>query len=107
MQLPDLGKPSYMRTARNKTPVLYDEKENDIQIGKGVVLRDGTDVAIIACGVLVHESLEAAEKLSAEGIDATVVDMHTIKPLDTDLIDSLAEKSERLLPLKTILSLEG
>ena len=92
MQLPDLGKPSYMRTARNKTPVLYDGKENDIQIGKGVVLRDGTDVAIIACGVLVHESLEAAEKLSAEGIDATVVDMHTIKPLDTDLIDSLAEK---------------
>ena len=92
MQLPDLGKPSYMRTARNKTPVLYDGKENDIQIGKGVVLRDGTDVAIIACGVLVHESLEAAEKLSAEGIDATVVDMHTIKPLDTNLIDSLAEK---------------
>ena len=52
MQLPDLGKPSYMRTARNKTPVLYDGKENDIQIGKGVVLRDGSDVAIIACGVL-------------------------------------------------------
>ncbi len=92
MQLPDLGKPSYMRTARNKTPVLYDGKEDDIQIGKGVVLREGSDVAIIACGVLVHESLEAAEKLSAEGINATVVDMHTIKPLDTDLIDSLAKK---------------
>ena len=82
MQLPDLGKPSYMRTARNKTPVLYDGKEDD----------EGSDVAIIACGVLVHESLEAAEKLSAEGIEATVVDMHTIKPLDTDLIDALAEK---------------
>ena len=63
MQLPDLGKPSYMRTARNKTPVLYDGKEDDIQICKGVVLREGSDVAIIACGVLVHESLEAAEKL--------------------------------------------
>ena len=92
MQLPDLGKPSYMRTARNKTPVLYDGRENEIEIGKGVVLREGSDVAIIACGVLVHESLEAAEKLSAEGINATVVDMHTIKPLDTDLIDSLAQK---------------
>ena len=92
MQLPDLGKPSYMRTARNKTPVLYDGKENEIEIGKGIVLREGSDVAIIACGVLVHESLDAAEKLSAEGINATVVDMHTIKPLDTELIDSLAQK---------------
>ena len=63
MQLPELGKPSYMRTARNKTPVLYDGKENEIKIGKGVELREGTDVAIIACGVLVHESMEAALSL--------------------------------------------
>ena len=81
-----------MRTARNKTPVLYDGRESEVEIGKGIVLREGSDVAIIACGVLVHESLEAAEKLSAEGISATVVDMHTIKPLDTDLIDSLSQK---------------
>jgi len=92
MQLPGLGKPSYMRTARNKTPVLYDGKENSIQIGKGIVLTEGNDVAIIACGVLVHESLAAAETLRAEGINATVVDMHTIKPLDTDLIDKLAKQ---------------
>ena len=92
MQLPDLGKPSYMRTARNKTPVLYDEKENSIKIGKGIVLTEGNDVAIIACGVLVHESLAAAETLRAEGINATVVDMHTIKPLDTELIDKLAQQ---------------
>ena len=92
MQLPGLGSPSYMRTARNKTPVLYDGRESEVEIGKGIVLREGSDVAIIACGVLVHESLEAAEKLSAEGISATVVDMHTIKPLDTDLIDSLSQK---------------
>ena len=92
MQLPNLGRPSYMRTARNKTPVLYDGKEDQIEIGKGVVLTEGKDVAIIACGVLVHESLEAAEKLRAEGINATVVDMHTIKPLDTELIDKLSQK---------------
>ena len=97
MQLPDLGKPSYMRTARNKTPVLYDGKENSIKIGKGIVLTEGNDVAIIACGVLVHESLAAAETLRAEGINATVVDMHTIKPLDTDLIDKLAKQCGALV----------
>lgn len=92
MQLPELGKPSYMRTARNKTPVLYDGKENEIKIGKGVELREGTDVAIIACGVLVHESMEAAKSLAEHGINASVVDMHTLKPLDVDLINRLSEK---------------
>ena len=92
MQLPSLGSPSYMRTARNKTPVLYDGKENQIEIGKGVVLKEGSDVAIIACGVLVHESPVAAKELERQGISATVVDMHTIKPLDTNLIDELAKK---------------
>ena len=85
MQLPNLGSPSYMRTARNKTPVLYDGREDEIKIGKGITLVEGNDVAIIACGVLVHEALNAAEQLKSEGINATVVDMHTIKPLDTDL----------------------
>lgn len=50
MQLPELGSPSYMRTARNKTPVLYDGRESEIKIGKGIVVKEGTDVAIIACG---------------------------------------------------------
>ena len=90
-QLPELGGPSYMRTARNKTPVLYDGREDEILIGKGIQLTEGNDVAIIACGVLVHEALEAAKILSAEGINASVVDMHTIKPLDTELIDRLAD----------------
>ena len=91
MQLPELGKPSYMRTARNKTPVLYDGKEEQIKIGKGITICSGNDVAIIACGVLVHEAMDAAESLRSEGINATVIDMHTIKPLDTDLIDSVAQ----------------
>ena len=87
------GNPSYMRTARNKTPVLYDDvSEDTIQIGKGIELKSGSDVAIIACGVLVSEALKAADKLASEGIQATVVDMHTIKPLDNDLIDSIAKK---------------
>ena len=91
MQLPELGKPSYMRTARNKTPVLYDGKEEQIKIGKGITICSGNDVAIIACGVLVHEAIVAANSLREEGINATVVDMHTIKPLDNDLIDSIAK----------------
>ena len=92
IQLPTSNSPSYMRTARNKTPVLYDGREGDIKIGKGVELTDGNDVAIIACGVLVHESLLAAEELKASGVHATVVDMHTIKPLDKQLVEKLAKK---------------
>ena len=91
-QLPELNKPSYMRTARNKTPVMYSGRESEIVIGKGITLRQGTDVAIIACGVLVSESMKAAELLAEKGINATVVDMHTLKPLDGDLIDSLASQ---------------
>jgi len=79
-QLPELNKPSYMRTARNKTPVMYRGRESEIVIGKGITLRQGTDVAIIACGVLVSESMKAAEQLAEKGINATVVDMHTLKP---------------------------
>ena len=70
MRLADTKSPSYMRTARNKTPVLYDDVDPEsIQIGKGIELRDGHDVAIIACGVLVSESLKAADMLKQEGIE--------------------------------------
>ena len=89
IQLASTGSPSYTRTARNKTPVLYEGREDEIKIGKGIVLKQGADVAIIACGVMVSQSLEAAEALSAEGISATVVDMHTLKPLDGELVDRL------------------
>jgi len=89
-QLVEHGKPSYTRTARNKTPVLYDGRENEVKIGRGIVHGDGKDVTIVACGVMVSRSLDAAELLRSEGIEATVVDMHTLKPLDTDLLDRLA-----------------
>ena len=89
IQLAASSSPSYTRTARNKTPVLYEGREKEIQIGKGIKLREGTDVAIIACGVMVSQSLKAAESLEADGINATVVDMHTLKPLDADLINEL------------------
>lgn len=96
-QLVDKKSPSYTRTARNKTPVLYDGRENEIEIGKGIVNRQGSDVAIIACGVLVSEALKAAEQLASEGIEATVVDMHTIKPLDSSLIDNLVAQTSAIV----------
>ena len=89
MQLAESNSPSYTRTARNKTPVLYEGREDEIKIGKGVVLKEGHDVAIVACGVMVSQSLDAAEALAAKGISAAVVDMHTLKPLDGELIDRL------------------
>ena len=92
-QLASSTNPSYMRTARNKTPVLYDDvDESTIRIGKGIELRKGNDVAIIACGVLVSEALKAADVLSQEGVEATVIDMHTIKPLDVNLVDLVAAR---------------
>jgi transketolase len=97
-QLASSLSPSYMRTARNKTPVLYDDVGEDvIQIGKGIELKNGSDVAIIACGVLVSEALKAADLLAEEGIHATVVDMHTIKPLDSKLIDAVSERCGSLV----------
>jgi len=93
LQLLNHGKPSYTRTARNKVPRIYDEKSvKEIKIGRGNIIEDGNDVAIIACGVMVNEAKIAASKLADEGINACVVDMHTIKPLDGKLISKLAEQ---------------
>ena len=89
-QLIDTENPSYTRTARNKTPVIYEKNDPRLNIGEGVVLREGDDVAIIACGVMVAQALEAADSLEDEGVSACVVDMHTIKPLDEELVIELA-----------------
>ena len=97
-QLASTSSPSYTRTARNKTPVMYDDaEEGTIVIGKGIELKNGTDVAIIACGVMVSESIKAAKALEADGISASVIDMHTLKPLDGALIDSLVERCGALV----------
>ena len=99
-KLLDLNSPSYTRTARNKTPRVYVKEDPRIEIGKGVILRDGEDIAIIACGVMVSKSLEAAEILSEKGIEASVVDMHTIKPLDESLVHSLASKCKLIVTVE-------
>jgi len=77
--------PVYIRFGRENVPVITDE-ETSFEIGKAYSMREGTDVAIIACGAMVYESLVAAEKLSKEGISCMVINNHTIKPLDTSTI---------------------
>ena len=85
--------PSYMRTVRNKVPRTYTEESvTELKIGQGHVHRKGNDVAIIACGVMLNEAIEAADILSSEGIEASVVDMHTIKPLDERLVEQLSQE---------------
>ena len=84
--------PVYMRFGRLAVPYLYDESLN-FEIGKGIKLRDGKDVTIISTGLTVYMALEAAKLLENEGISAEVIDIHTIKPLDDDLIVASAKKT--------------
>lgn len=86
--------PMYARVGRANAPVLYKKEDiGDIQIGKGVVLRDGSDLTIIACGTMVDQAVEAHEKLAAAGISARVVDMHTVKPLDERMVLKCAKET--------------
>lgn len=87
----ELEGPVYMRFCRLATPVFHAE-DYDFKVGKAEVLREGTDVAIIANGILVPEAMEAAETLTAEGISAHVINMHTIKPLDTEAVINAAKR---------------
>ena len=88
--------PVYVSTGRPKAPVVY-KTGTDFKIGKGIRLREGKDLTIIANGLEVFEALEAAERLAEEGISASVIDMHTVKPLDTDLILEEAKRTGHVL----------
>ena len=83
--------PVYMRFGRAAVPVINTNEDYTFEFGKGIVLREGKDVVIIANGLCVAESLAAAEMLAADGIDAKVINMHTIKPLDEDLVVEAAK----------------
>ena len=85
--------PTYIRLSRPKTPIIYDKKDYDFKIGKGVVLRPGKKATIFACGLMVAKSLEAAEELKKKNIDCRVVNLHTIKPIDKRLIVKCAEET--------------
>ena len=89
----ELDGPVYMRFGRLAVPVVNDAEDFEFEIGKGIVMREGTDVTIVACGLMVQSALEAAERLATDGISAEVIDMHTIKPIDADLIVESAKKT--------------
>jgi len=84
--------PVYMRVSRAEMPILFDDSHK-VEIGKGKMVRDGKDVTIIANGHLLSRSLEAADILSSKGIDARVLNIHTVKPLDAALIKKCAEET--------------
>ena len=88
--------PVYVRLGRASVPIIYDE-DMDFEIGKGITVKDGSDVAIIATGIMVNEAVQAAEKLEAEGISARIIDIHTIKPLDEEIITKAALETKGIV----------
>lgn len=90
--------PAYMRLARLATPVF--EEDYPFEIGKANVLREGRDAAVFACGLMVNEALEAAKLLSAEGIEISVINVHTIKPIDAECVTKYAEKCGNVITVE-------
>lgn len=96
----ELDGPVYLRFGRLAVPVINDRPDYKFEIGKGVVLKEGKDVTVVATGLCVSEALAAAEKLMAEGIDAEVINIHTIKPLDEELIAASAKKTGKVVTVE-------
>ena len=91
--------PVYLRLCRMATPIIYDVTE-EFEIGKGVQIGQGTDASIIATGATVAEALKAQEILKEDGIDVRVIDMHTIKPIDRELIIKCAKETKRIITVE-------
>ena len=92
--------PMYMRFGRLAAPVIHDPATYKFELGKGIVERAGSDVTIVATGLMVGSALEAAETLAAEGIDAEVINIHTIKPLDEEIVLASAEKTGHVVTVE-------
>ena len=92
--------PVYLLFGRLAVPVINDREDYKFELGKGVVLREGKDITLIATGLPVAETLEAAEKLAADGIDAKVINIHTIKPLDEELIVEAAKETGKVVTIE-------
>ena len=97
MAIAEVDGPVYMRLARLATPVFEGDMVKPFEIGKANVLREGKDVAIFATGLMVNESLMAAEALASDGIDAAVINIHTIKPIDKELLVKASRETGRIL----------
>lgn len=91
--------PVYVRLGRLKSPIIYDENQK-FEIGKGVQIGEGTDATVIATGLMVSEALLAKEELEKEGINIRVIDMHTIKPIDKELIVKCAKETKKIITIE-------
>ena len=96
----EINGPVYMRIGRGFEPPCYENEEYDFRIGKAVTMREGKDLTIIACGIAVLQSLNAAKTLAEEGIDVRVVNMHTIKPLDRETVIAAAKETGKVLVIE-------
>ena len=92
--------PVYLRFGRLAVPVINDRPDYKFELGKGVLLREGKDITIVATGLCVNESLEAAKLLEQQGIDAEVINIHTIKPLDEELVIASAKKTGKVVTVE-------
>ena len=90
-----IDSPVYVRLVRTPAPAIYEENQK-FEIGKAVQIGDGTDASVIATGVTVPEAIIAKEKLEAKGINIRVIDMHTIKPIDREVIIKCAKETKRV-----------
>lgn len=91
--------PVYLRLSRAAVPVIYDENIN-FEIGKGIVVKEGTDVTLISTGTILSKVITAAEKLQTQGISAAVIDIHTVKPIDKELIIEFAKKTKAVVTVE-------
>lgn len=96
----ELDGPVYLRFGRLAVPVINDNDDYKFEIGKGITLKDGTDVTIVATGLCVNSALEAAQLLEADGISARVINIHTIKPLDEELIVKAAKETGKIVTVE-------
>ncbi|MCQ2519874.1 MAG: transketolase family protein [Lachnospiraceae bacterium] len=92
--------PVYIRFGRAAVPVINDQPDYKFEIGKGVLLKEGTDVTIVATGICVDSALKAAEMLAADGISAEVINIHTIKPLDEEIVLNSAKKTGKVVTVE-------
>lgn len=96
----EMNGPVYMRFTRNAVPILYEEDDNDFEIGKAKMLADGNDVSIISIGDTVRLALEAKDILASKGISAEVLDMHTIKPMDEEAVKASIRKTGKIITIE-------
>ncbi len=99
-ELVDYSHPVYVRVGRNAVPDVYENDDFDFHIGKSIQLQDGKDLTIIATGETVYHAFEAGKRLAAEGISTRVIDMHTLKPADTEAIVKAAEETGRIITVE-------